>query len=84
MLFNFSPNASDEEKIIFLHTRQVSQRKIKAILHVGCEKITKVIRHFKSTGEILKPKREKYKLTPEILTVNNTKKMSLNQRCLKI
>ena len=65
--YNFSLNASDEEKIIFLHTRQVSQRKIKEYLHIGSDKVSRVIRHYKSTGEILKPNREKYKLTPEIL-----------------
>lgn len=65
----FPPRTTDEEKIIFARTRGFSTRQIRDAFHFGNTKISEVIKEYKRTGVVQKPKQnhKPTKLTHEVL-----------------
>lgn len=66
--FKFPPRTTDEEKIVFAYTKGYTVRQTAQCFCFGSHKICRVIKHYKETGEILKPvNHSKLKLTPDVL-----------------
>ena len=69
----YCKDMTDEEKIIWAHTRGFPQRVIKEVLHFGSDKVSYVINYYKHNGTV--PEKQPIKptkLTPEVLTIINT------------
>ena len=69
-----SPRTTDEEKIIFARTRGFTIRQIRDAFHFGNTKITEVIKEYRRTGMVPKPKANHAptKLTHEVLSAIHT------------
>ena len=64
----FPPRITDEEKIIFAHTRGFSASKIKKAFHFGSDKVSRTIKSYKLNKVTPKsPKRSPTKLMAELL-----------------
>ena len=76
----FPPRTTDEEKIIFARTRGFSTRQIRDAFHFGNTKISEVIKEYKRTGVVQKPKQnhKPTKLTHEVLLKIHTMMMLMS------
>ena len=63
---SFPATTSDEEKIIWAHTRGFSQRIIQSAFHFGSTKVSRTIQHCQRYGTIPNPQRK----TTKMLTTN--------------